>query len=57
LAALRRVIREEGMSAILVEQNAKRILGVADTGPRRVGRRPQQRKPRRRPVARHDRVI
>jgi branched-chain amino acid transport system ATP-binding protein len=30
LAALRRVIREEGMSAILVEQNAKKILGVTD---------------------------
>jgi branched-chain amino acid transport system ATP-binding protein len=75
LAALRRVIRDEGMSAILVEQNAKKILsvtdnaiiiergcvvhaadsatliadraalekhlGVTDTGPRRMGRRPQ----------------
>jgi branched-chain amino acid transport system ATP-binding protein len=30
LAALRRVIREEGTSAILVEQNAKKILGVTD---------------------------
>jgi len=30
LAALRRIIREEGMSAILVEQNAKKILGVTD---------------------------
>ncbi len=30
LAALRRVIREEGMAAILVEQNAKKILGVTD---------------------------
>jgi branched-chain amino acid transport system ATP-binding protein len=30
LAALRRVIREGGMSAILVEQNAKKILGVTD---------------------------
>jgi branched-chain amino acid transport system ATP-binding protein len=30
LAALRRVIRHEGMSAILVEQNAKKILGVTD---------------------------
>jgi branched-chain amino acid transport system ATP-binding protein len=30
LAALRRVIREEGISAILVEQNAKKILGVTD---------------------------
>jgi branched-chain amino acid transport system ATP-binding protein len=30
LAALRRLIRDEGMSAILVEQNAKKILGVTD---------------------------
>jgi branched-chain amino acid transport system ATP-binding protein len=30
LAALRRVIRDEGMSAILVEQNARKILGVTD---------------------------
>src|SRR5579864_6071060 len=30
LAALRRVIRDEGMSALLVEQNAKKILGVTD---------------------------
>ncbi len=30
LAALRLVIRDEGMSAILVEQNAKKILGVTD---------------------------
>jgi branched-chain amino acid transport system ATP-binding protein len=30
LAALRRIIREEGMSAILVEQNAKKILGVTN---------------------------
>jgi len=30
LGALRRIIREEGMSAILVEQNAKKILGVTD---------------------------
>jgi branched-chain amino acid transport system ATP-binding protein len=30
LAALRRVIRDEGMSAILVEQNAKKILGVTN---------------------------
>jgi branched-chain amino acid transport system ATP-binding protein len=30
LAALRRVIRDEGLSAILVEQNAKKILGVTD---------------------------
>jgi len=30
LRALRRIIRDEGMSAILVEQNAKKILGVTD---------------------------
>jgi branched-chain amino acid transport system ATP-binding protein len=30
LAALKRIIREEGLSAILVEQNAKKILGVTD---------------------------
>jgi branched-chain amino acid transport system ATP-binding protein len=30
LKALRRIIRDEGMSAILVEQNAKTILGVTD---------------------------
>src|SRR5271169_1090412 len=30
LAALRRIIRDEGMSAILVDQNAKKILGVTD---------------------------
>jgi len=30
LAALRRIVREEGMSAVLVEQNAKKILGLAD---------------------------
>ena len=30
LAALRRIIREEGVSAILVEQNAKKILGVTE---------------------------
>jgi len=30
LAALRRVIREEGMSAILVEQKARKILGFTD---------------------------
>src|SRR5579863_6922143 len=30
LAALRRIIRDEGMSAILVEQNAKKILAVTD---------------------------
>ncbi len=30
LAALKRVIREEGLSAILVEQNAQKVLGVTD---------------------------
>jgi branched-chain amino acid transport system ATP-binding protein len=30
LAALRRIIREEGTSAILVEQNAQKVLGVTD---------------------------
>jgi branched-chain amino acid transport system ATP-binding protein len=30
LAALRRIIRDEGVSAILVEQNAQKILGVTD---------------------------
>jgi branched-chain amino acid transport system ATP-binding protein len=30
LGALRRIIRDDGMSAILVEQNAKKILGVTD---------------------------
>src|ERR1700685_3824571 len=30
LKALRRIIRDEGMPAILVEQNAKKILGVTD---------------------------
>jgi branched-chain amino acid transport system ATP-binding protein len=30
LAALRRVIRDEGMSAILVEQNAQKVLAVTD---------------------------
>ena len=30
LAALRRIIRDEGMSAILVEQNAQKGLGVTD---------------------------
>ncbi len=30
LAALRRIIRDEGMAAILVEQNAKKILGFTD---------------------------
>jgi branched-chain amino acid transport system ATP-binding protein len=30
LAALRRIIREEGLSAILVEQNAQKILSVTD---------------------------
>jgi branched-chain amino acid transport system ATP-binding protein len=32
LAALRQVIRGEGTSAILVEQNAQKILGVTDRG-------------------------
>ena len=31
LTALRKVIREEGLSAILVEQNAQKILAVADS--------------------------
>jgi len=30
LTALRRVVRDEGMSAILVEQNAQKALGVTD---------------------------
>ena len=30
LAALKRIIQEEGLSAILVEQNARKILGVTD---------------------------
>jgi len=30
LTALRRIIRDEGMSAILVEQNAQKVLGVTD---------------------------
>jgi branched-chain amino acid transport system ATP-binding protein len=30
LAALSRIIRDEGLSAILVEQNAKKVLGVTD---------------------------
>jgi branched-chain amino acid transport system ATP-binding protein len=30
LAALRKIIREDGLSAILVEQNAQKILGVTD---------------------------
>ena len=30
LRALRRIIRDEGMSAILVEQNAQKVLGVTD---------------------------
>jgi len=30
LAALRRIVRDEGMSAILVEQNAKKILGFTN---------------------------
>jgi branched-chain amino acid transport system ATP-binding protein len=30
LAALKRIIQEEGLSAILVEQSARKILGVTD---------------------------
>lgn len=30
LAALRRIIREEGMAAVVVEQNARRILPITD---------------------------
>ena len=30
LAAMRRIIRDEGMSAILVEQNAQKVLAVTD---------------------------
>jgi branched-chain amino acid transport system ATP-binding protein len=30
LAALRRMLREEGLSAIVVEQNARKILGMTD---------------------------
>jgi branched-chain amino acid transport system ATP-binding protein len=30
LAALKRIIRDEGMSGILVEQNAQKVLGVTD---------------------------
>jgi len=30
LKALRQIVREEGLSAILVEQNAKKILGITD---------------------------
>jgi branched-chain amino acid transport system ATP-binding protein len=30
LAALRRIIRDEGVSAIVVEQNAEKVLGVTD---------------------------
>jgi branched-chain amino acid transport system ATP-binding protein len=30
LVALRRIIREEGVSAIVVEQNAQKVLGVTD---------------------------
>src|SRR6187455_1021897 len=30
LAALKRIIQEEGLSAILVEQNAQKVLGVTD---------------------------
>jgi branched-chain amino acid transport system ATP-binding protein len=31
LSALKRIIRDEGMSAIVVEQHAQKILGVTDT--------------------------
>jgi branched-chain amino acid transport system ATP-binding protein len=30
LAALRRIVREEGLSAIIVEQNARKVLAVTD---------------------------
>jgi branched-chain amino acid transport system ATP-binding protein len=30
LAALRRIVREEGLSAIIVEQNARKVLGMTD---------------------------
>jgi branched-chain amino acid transport system ATP-binding protein len=30
LAALRRIIRDEGVSALLVEQNAQKVLGITD---------------------------
>ena len=30
LAALRRIIQEEGVSAVLVEQNAQKVLGITD---------------------------
>ncbi len=30
LAALRRIMREEGLSALIVEQHAQKILGVTD---------------------------
>ncbi|MET0429398.1 MAG: ABC transporter ATP-binding protein, partial [Microvirga sp.] len=30
LAALKRIIRDEGLSAIVVEQHAQKILGVTD---------------------------
>jgi branched-chain amino acid transport system ATP-binding protein len=30
LKALRRIVREEGLAAILVEQNAKKVLGITD---------------------------
>ena len=30
VAALKRIVREEGLAAILVEQNAHKILGVTD---------------------------
>jgi branched-chain amino acid transport system ATP-binding protein len=31
LAALKRIIRDEGLSAIVVEQHAQKILGVTDS--------------------------
>ena len=30
LAAIRRIVREEGLSAIIVEQNARKVLGMTD---------------------------
>jgi branched-chain amino acid transport system ATP-binding protein len=30
LAALHRIIRDEGVSAVLVEQNAQKVLGITD---------------------------
>ena len=51
LAALRRIIRDEGMSAILVEQNAQKVLGVTDRAvdPRARQRRLRGRQRRRSP--------